>query len=322
MSDGMIRDGKPTFTDGSLFDPKSWGVDLKWPGWAYESPPPLPPEPPAPPMMPLDDRWRTVSGPVAVLCAFSLGATLNWSCGRNVGESACAWRLAYSPHSRAFGIWCVIYLSTVGSIAVQLVDGFGPVTYAAEPWTNYLIAWSWILCGLWSIAFSNAESRDAKAGLGLAAFILASATITALGAVAIECSWRTQDPWRLIAVGVPYSIFAGWLSLACVLSIGIFIRSLTYRPDYECYRETSAYSTRLLADPVDRRSWSSAVPLLVATAVSIYAFMIPDPILPLPVAWGIVNMKGHVKNWVAIELLVVTSIACAVASVMDVWLWQ
>lgn len=211
----------------------------------------------------------------------------------------------------------------VFSIAVQLVDGFGPVTYAAEPWTNYLLAWSWLLCGLWAIAFSSSEPRDQRAGIGFAAFLLASAAWSATGAVGIEASWRSvHNPWRVFAVGIPYSLFAGWLCVACVLNIAIAFKSFRYPPDYRCYTAQSAYTTRWEAEPADSKSWVSAVPLGTALLISVYAFLIPDPILPLPAAWGIANMKGHLKNWMAIELLLVTSVACAVESALDVWIWQ
>jgi hypothetical protein len=275
--------------------------------------------PSSPPISPVDDRWRTVSGPVAVLATFASALVISSVFGAGVGDVSCAWNLSFSPSGRAFGIWAVIYFAMIASISVQLVDGFGPVTYAAEPQTNYLIAWSWMLCGLWSIAFTSASSRDSRAGIGLAAFTLLSAMLSALGAVAIEASWRTNNAWRICAVGVPYSIFAGWLTMACVLNVSIVVKSTFYPPDYECYTATRVrrrYSTFVLADPIDIHSCTSYVPLAATTFISIYACFIPDPVLPLPVAWAIFNMKGHLKNWIALGLVVVTSVACVIASVV------
>ena len=56
-------------------------------------------------------------------------------------------------------------------------------------------------------------------------------------------------------------------------------------------------------------SWA---PLLLAAGISAIGFLLPDPILPLPALWAIRNMRGHFKNWLAIELLVITVIAAIV----------
>ena len=352
----MSNSTQPTFTNVSQFDQSPL---------LAEPPPPAPPAP--------DDQWRTVSGTIALLATFALGIVLNCTCGRNIGQSACAWRVSFSPHSRAFRIWVIIYAWMVFSITVQMVNGFGPITYAAAPWTNYLLALSWLLCGLWVIAFSRVEPR--RLGIVFAAFILASAALSATSAVGIEASWRSvHDPWRVFAVGIPYSLFAGWLCVACVINIAIAFKSFQYAPDYICYTERSAYTTTWKAEAVDGQSWVSAVPLSTAVLISVYAFLVPDPILPLPAAWGmnrsprthtpththlhphphaplrpipwiytflslcslcvlstrfvppsragIANMKGHLKNWMAIELLLVTSVACGVSSALGVWVWR
>ena len=198
----------------NLFDAKAWGIEFNIP---YDSPPPMPPASPAPPMIPPDDRWRTVAGPVAVLGAFAVSMTLNATCGRDIGGVACAWRPSFSPDSRAFGIWTAIYIGMIVTLIIQALDGFGPVLYAADTDTNSLIAFAWLMCGLWAIVFSNADSHDRRVALGLAACILVLATWAALSAVLIEASWRSDDYVRIFCVGVPYSLFAGWLCVASTL---------------------------------------------------------------------------------------------------------
>lgn len=289
------------------FDAKDWGFN--WP-----EDPALANVTAAPPP-PMDHGLEVAFAPWVVLFGFVLGVVLN--ANRRVGDTACAWRLSYSPASPAFGIWAVIYIWTIGSIVGQLAKGYTAPTYLAEPQTSYLMGLAWLLVGLWGLTFGRGADRDRPAYIALAAFVLAAASVVAMGAVVVEHSWRSMDAWRIVGVGVPYSLFAGWLCVATTLNIGIAVESASRPPDYRCERGPRRYSTLLRADPIDARAWSSWVPLLVSILLSAAAFVIADPVLVVPPFVAVWFMKGHFKNWVALEVLVVSGIAAIVEIATD-----
>ena len=264
-----------------------------------------------PPPPPLDHGFEVVMAPWISLGGFVFGIALNSN--RRVGYTACAWRLSYSPRSPAFGIWGLIYLWTLVSIGLQLAHGYTAPTYIGEPQSNYLIAASWTVVGFWGQTFGRGADADRPAFIGFAAFILVAAAMLALGAVGIEQSWRSHNPWKMVGVGVPYALFAGWLCVAAALNIGIAYAAATKEPDPRSTR--GRYRRAWESDPVVD-SW---VPLLVACAVSIGGFLFPDPVLVLPAAWGVWNMKRQLKNWVALEVLAVTCVATVVQIVTGRW---
>ena len=250
-----------------------------------------------------------------------------------MGEVACRWRLSFSPDGRAFGIWSVIFAWVILSCLYQLGSW---QSYVAAPIVNFLHAGAWIMCCLWVAVFSG-SAGDAPAGLSLslAALTLVSAAILALTAAAIEHAWSDRNVWRIVLVGAPLSLLAGWLATACTLSVGIAALACTQPP--KCDRKpeakklveegrgeqgypSGAYSIFTSAAAVDAASISSFVPLTLSAAVSVGALALNDPVLPLPLAWGVLFMRGHAKNWVAVALLIAVSVACVVLWVLNVFL--
>lgn len=268
-----------------------------------------------PPPPPLDHGMEVALGPWVLLSGFVFGVALNTN--RRIGNVACAWRLSYSPKAPAFGIWGVIYLWTVGSAVLQLAHGYLAPTYVGEPQANYLMGAAWIVVGAWGLTFGRGAEEDIPGFIGVAAFVLVSAAMLALGAVSIEQSWRSRDPWKIVGVGVPYSLFAGWLIVAAAANIGIAIKAATEPPDARCTR--GRYRRQWEEDPIDASSGSSWVPLGLAIAASVGAVLLPDPVLVLPVAWAIWNMKRHLKNWVALAITVAAAIATVVEVVTESW---
>ena len=57
----------------------------------------------------------------------------------------------------------------------------------------------------------------------------------------------------------------------------------------------------------------------MAIAASAGAVLLPDPVLVLPVAWAIWNMKRHLKNWVALAIIAAAAIATVVEVVTESW---
>lgn len=289
---------------------KDWG--WSWPSDAAESTNTTgPPPPPAPP---LDHGMYASAAPWILMGCFVLSLATQRLFGRNIGGVACAWRLSYSPARAAFLIWSVIYLSTFLSALLQLLNELDGVELCtAAPWANTLWAYAWLLCALWPCVFG----RRNRAAIVLAACVLVSAAICAVGAVSVDHAWRRKRVACVALVGVPMSLFAGWLCTAAALGVGIAFAANTRAPD-ACENDLRDYNTRVWADPADARSWESWVPLALAAVLSAGAFLLPDPVLPLPLMWAVFWMRGHLRNWLALEVLAVTVVACCVAIVLDV----
>lgn len=239
------------------------------------------------------DRWKgweAVFGPSIVLltCALSVLANSVW--GRMIGDVACGWRLGYSPRGPAFGIWSIIYLWSFLSILFQFLTNMNHDRwYCADFGANVLIGVAWLACSLWIYFFSEADSRNVKDGLGWAAICLVTAAVCAVSAVIWEMSWRSQDAERILTVGVPYGIFAGWLSLAASLSTGVYVSSQSRAPD-PCDDD--------LVQVREIESWEYWAPTGVAIAAACIAISLPDPMLMASVSWGALWMPPGVRVWV------------------------
>lgn len=248
-------------------------------------------------------------GPVLVLVgtALSAGSIAVW--GVNVGDGACAWRVAYSPRSRAFGIWSLIYPSTVLLCSLQLVK----LVPVFDLWASVLWATSWLLCTAWVPLF------DASSPTSL---ILAAIAISAAAGCATAATWRA-GAWRWIgdssqpmtALGLPLSLLAGWLLTAS--SIGIGIAVLANSPDAQrtCVRvppvqgeSPREYSRRRRAAYREAQERApvqdSIVPAFLAAGVGLLAVAAKDPALPLPVMWAVIHLRMFPGVTTVSELLI------------------
>ena len=240
-----------------------------------------------------------VFGPLAVLSAtfLSISSTALWS--RNVGETSCGWRTAYSPDGRAFAIWGLIYLYTGVSVVIQLTSLLTILGW----WSNFFWGLAWVCCARWVPLF-DAEYPDALRA--------AAVVIVCAGTCALVGAWESQmwiaDDWeergKQLAVGLPLTLLAGWLLTASSLGVGIAwkasqpgsysscVRVPPKRPDeteseYR-YRRRVLYREAYAKAPVE----VSYIPFLLAFAIGGLAFAIPDPVLVLPLAWAIVNLQA------------------------------
>jgi hypothetical protein len=273
-----------------------------------------------PPPPPLDHGFEVALGPWFLLGGYLFGIALNVN--RRIGDVSCAWRLSYSPGPGAFGIWGVIYSWSLVSIVLQLAHGYLAPSYIGVPQANYLEALAWAAAGVWGVTFGRgANYSDIPGYIGLAAFVLVAAALLALGAVSVEQSWRSDNVWQMLGVGVPYALLAGWLVVAATVNIGIAIVSATRAPDERCARGRwdGEYGQRLRAQPIEPSRFSKWVPCLAAIGVSVAAFLLPDPVLVLPVAWGIWKMRRSLENWIALEVLGVTFVATVVQVATRRW---
>lgn len=248
-----------------------------------------------------------------------MGVALNYN--RRIGDVACAWRVSYSPRGPAFGIWGIIYVYTVASFVLQIMHGYTMPTYMAQPQPNYLMGAAWFFTGLWGVTFGRGAEQDQPGFIGLAAFILVATALLAVTAVSLEQSYRSNDYAHVFGVGVPYSLFAGWLCVAAAVNVGIAYMAATTPPDPRCtagrYR---AYNQLVDEDGRSERPvYDSWVPLLLSIAVSAGSFLFPDPVFVAPAFVGIFFMRRTLKNVVALEILVVTCVASSVQVATERW---
>lgn len=245
--------------------------------------------------------WEHVFGPSAQLFGCGSSILANWIWGRMIGDVACGWRLAYSPDGPAFGIWGVIYIWTALSILFQFLTNMNDTTWYCAPFgANALMGGAWLACSLWIWFFSLADSKNVRDGLGWAALCLVTAAGCALSAVIWERSWaaETIELVRILTVGVPYALFAGWLTVAASLSVGVYVASETRDPDENCEKEDELRILR--AEGNDRY-----VPLVVAVAVFAVGVGLPDPVLFVPLGWGVFWMVATVPTRAALGVAVI-----------------
>ena len=292
--------------------------------WLPPSSPPLgPPEPPAAPPPPPapPGTLRASAGPTALLFGLGVAIIMSSTFKRQMGDVSCAWRVPYAPAGRAMAIWGIIFgwlmASCIGQLGVSM--GFDNV-YAAEPWNNMLVGLALFGAGLWVLAFGCARREDNRGGLVISASFLVSSTWCALGACTQELSWRGLDWVRIVWVGAPFALFAGWMYVASSLGVGVAWMAMRYPPDYRCFREAKPDSGVWTdEDAGPSRSCASWVPLLLSAPLCVAAVVLPDPVLPLPLAWAIVNTKGHSKSRLALALLVASSVSAVIVAYLEAW---
>lgn len=283
--------------------------------------PPLPPWPPVPPAAPPPppDNYRSIAGPMALIFGLGVAVLMSLTFGRQMGDVACAWRVSYSPGRRAYSIWGVIFAWLLASGVAQLCVKLDfPNTYAAETYNNALASLGLLAAGLWVVVFGYAREEEARASLVVSASFLLSGTWCALGACAQERSWRSMEWQRVVWVGVPFALFAGWMLVATALGLGVaYLLLAGYPPDYRCFSEgEDARDVVWRSARPERRSWT---PLVLAVLVAAGAVLLPDPVLPVPLLWGIYNMDGHTKNYVAMVTLLAAIAAASACAYFEVW---
>lgn len=234
--------------------------------------------------------WQEVLGPVLLLLACGSSVLTNVAWGRTIGDVSCGWKLGYSPDNKAITIWGPIYLLMFFSIVFQLLYQLDASRWSvASLEANALIAGAWGFCGLWTYFFTLADSRNLNDGLGLAALFLVMAAGCALTAVVVERSWQMTNWVQILTIGVPFSLLAGWLVLAASLSVGVAIAA-EQRPPDSCGEDGGFLEVREI------EVWERVAPIFVATFVGILAIWLGDPVLLVPVAWGIFWMRNNVRT--------------------------
>ena len=240
-------------------------------------------------------------GPLAVISSTLLSLTSISIWSRNVGETSCGWRVDYSPDGRAFGIWSVIYIWTLGSAVAQCTTLVPVLGW----WTNFCWGVSWVCCALWVPLF-DAEYLGALRSAMVQ--IVCAAGFATAGAWDAQL-WRVDDDGKLraekLALGIPLVLLAGWLLAASSINVGIVrkamqpdaMRTCIVVPRSVIQPETEA-EYRRRRRVLYREQYAKApavvsfVPLPLSLGVGGLALLIREPLLPLPLMWAIVNLKA------------------------------
>lgn len=199
-------------------------------------------------------------------------------------------------------------------------------------WTALLWSVSWAACAVWVPLFDGEYPR---------ALLSASVAISVAAASAVAGAWvesRTGRSWSCPATGQqgpligscvlttwPLSLLGGWLLAASTINLGIAaLANSSESENLACVKlpprrpgETAekyrirrrvAYREAYASSPVER----SVVPPIVMAGVLALSLAANDPLLPLPLAWAIVNMSA----WPSSEYV----IAVVVGLVVSVWM--
>lgn len=253
-------------------------------------------------------------GPLTVLSALVLSLISSSVWSRNVGETSCAWRTNYSPDGRAFGIWGVIYLGTVGVAIAQITNAVAVFDW----WVSFLWALAWVFCALWVPLF-DAEYPGA---LRAAMVQILAAAACSTGATALSRMWLLEDGAppeqrvEQVALGWPLAILAGWLTAASAINVGIAWKASDPKASQTCVRVEprrtgeSERSYRNRRRVLYREAYAKApvrvsfVPVALAVGVGGLATLMRDPLYPVPLAWAIVNLPAFPSCEYLMALLV------------------
>jgi hypothetical protein len=215
----------------------------------------------------------------------------------------------------ALGLVWSLYLVTVVAACVEIASGLEEFRARAMAFENgILLAAAWGLCGVWSLIFPSggARRRENNARMAFSATVLVAATMLSMGSSASEAAWRGNDPLEVLVAGVPSGMLAVWLVVASGLNVATVVWGV--QPTERALRWTTIVA---VGREKKLAPWAAGF----AVVVSVFCFTIPDPVGPLVIAWALVNMRGTIWTWVAIEVSLVSSLAAFVSAVTGVFPW-
>lgn len=249
--------------------------------------------------------WKdgVANGLVVVAVMASLAS--NAAFGVGIGNTSCNYSMNFSPSRRAFAIWSLIYPLSIAAVAEQLMTHF----IANEPMpfvgANVLYAIAWLSAAVWTPAFT----ANTKRSLIASAIFLVITSVCALSATIYASFWRlsTNNARRWVS-GSAFSMLASWTALAATLNGGIAVKANDPRHSENCDR---SYENYTIFDPINT-AYSTTVPFVISVGVSTVSVALPDPVLPLPVAWAVMFMRPSYWNYAALTTLSFGSVAAFV----------
>lgn len=240
------------------------------------------------------------------------------SYNRKYADASCRHLLSFSPSSPAFGMWFVIWAAVVVSVGTQAVlyasgdeDAFAPSEASA------LLSGAFAMACLWAPFFSDGS----RGGYLVAAFALASCAVLATAASLVDSLNSSRSTAQSLLVHPAFALTAGWTCVAACLSVGIAAKAEsdaegeTEEQGAEAEQCDYSYlSYNALSPNAKFPHEPTVVPFVLSVAVGATAAVVCDPVLPLPVAWGVFFMHPSLWNWAALVLLAASATVAAALS--------
>ena len=242
------------------------------------------------------------------------------SYNRKYAETSCRHLLSFSPSGLAFGMWFVIWAAVVVSVGTQAIlyatdgeDAFSPSEASA------LLSGSFAMACLWAPFFSNGT----VGGYWVAAGALLSSAALAVSASVIDRVNSHRTAVQTFLVHPAFALMAGWTCVAACLSVGIALKAALERDGSEYVQgageavaqcDYSALRYNIVAPNSKFPHGPTAVPLALSAAIATAAVVARDPLLPVPVAWGVFFMHPSWWNWAALVLLAASAAVAAALS--------
>ncbi len=202
---------------------------------------------------------------------------------KSVGEISDIYQTLITPAGYAFSIWGLIYLMLSGYVGYQWYGYFNNRNKDSLQPSGLWFMLSNIANGLWIIAWVNEA-------LGLSVLIMA---VLLLSLIQLIIRLRLEiwnAPLRILAfVWWPICIYIGWIILATVLNVSVWLKSLTI-------------FTNVLSPEI----WAVIV---ICVATFIYAFLIYKRNMreaAMVGCWGLIAIAA--KQWGIHEILVFSAL--------------
>ena len=266
--------------------------------------------------------WEKSAGPVVNLLGLTVCVLSLFVFRQNIYWLSCKYSVSYSPSNGIFAIWGIIFLASGFSIVQQMLYDANPSTfYVAKFETNALIACAWVCSGAWCGFFRVVHSSAQSAVLGVAASLLVAASGCGVAAEATEGAFLANSTApRVLFVGVPNSIFSGWLVVAASVGIGIFVNSTLDATDDDLRCEPKNGMGRRgrrrgFVAPDARSCVERYAPLMVSVPVAVFAGLRRNFVFPLPLLAALLAMR---RDWVKVASMAVAGAGAATGAAVFV----
>jgi hypothetical protein len=240
------------------------------------------------------------------------------SYNRKYAEVSCRHLLGFSPSSPAFGMWFIIWAAVVVSVGTQAIlyvagdeDAFAP------PEASALLSCSFAAACLWAPFFSDGT----LGGYSIAAAALLCCAALSVAASVIDSINSPRTAVRTFLVHPAFALMAGWTCVAACLSVGIAQKAALEKDGAEYAQgadEAQCNYGALRYDILTPNSrfphGPTAVPFALSVVVGTASVVVCDPLLPIPVAWGVCFMHPSLWNWAALGLLATSATVAAALS--------
>ena len=262
---------------------------------------------------------HTTLATIVVACTLFATVVVTGAVGTAFEAATRLWTTSAQPqHPQFFALmWGFIYVTLLVSILLQLANQLPDVTlHTMGVETNVMLASAWCLCAAWVCVFASMHSVSVpylRQRAVLANGLLVAAAGVALVGTVREFTWRSWNVWRVLFIGLPYSVFAGWLCIAAALSVEITAMAW-YAADGDDAAPEGGYAVGVVQHP----RIGFATIFLVCGGLSAIAIATPDPTLllaPSAAAWYIrAPMALRCATLVVLTVGLTVATSCAITT--------